>query len=133
MNKNNNPDRDCGLCGYQTCNIFRAAVLKKTKRQEDCPFQQNGDEIRVAPEFCTETKTDLHGNPYDFILRNFKDELSARKIIQPFRVDLIEKLDIKENDVIMGRPIGAGCPVYHVLRVISIDVLRPELTPASTR
>jgi uncharacterized Fe-S cluster-containing protein len=61
------------------------------------------------------------GNPYDFILNPLPGEISARKIVLPFRSDLVEKLEIKKNDLVVGRPMGAGCPIPHVLRVIEAE------------
>ena len=66
---------------------------------------------------------DILGNSYDFVLEPLPEELSARKIVLPFRGDLVEKLDIKPGDHVMGRPMGAGCPIPHVLEVIKADLI----------
>lgn len=83
-------------------------------------YKYNDEKMSANP--CIE-ETDLHGARYDFVLNPIGDEWSARKIIQPFRPDLVEKLHIKEGDVVMGRPMGAGCPVTHVLYVYKADEL----------
>ena len=51
----------------------------------------------------------------------FPGEPSARKYIVPFRADLVERWDIKRGDLVIGRPAGPGCPVYHALRVLSAN------------
>ena len=65
--------------------------------------------------------TDVTGAKYDFVIRAFPGEPSARKFIVPFRADLVEKWDIKKGDLVTGRPAGPGCPVYHALRVLSAN------------
>ena len=87
-------DKNCGLCG------------------EMCTNNVNENE-----------NLDFHNNIYDFLLKPIADEPSARKIIRPFRTDLIEKLNIKVGDIVIARPMGAGCPVTHVLKVYEIDDL----------
>ncbi|MGE5583531.1 MAG: hypothetical protein ACM3X9_13500 [Bacillota bacterium] len=58
---------------------------------------------------------------YDLILLPIHGEYSARKIVLPSRGDLIEKLNIQKGDYALGRPMGTGCPVPHVLQVIEAD------------
>ena len=111
-------DRNCGLCGNQSCEEFRNSLKKGIKHETDCPFHTKDRNITII-----EDNTDTHGNKYDFILKAIGNEISARKIVRPFRVDLIEKLDIKEGDIVVGRPMGAGCPVTHVLKVYEVDHL----------
>ncbi len=113
-----NKDRNCGLCGHKSCEEFRQSLEKGIKQENDCPFNSS-KVIKVSDE----QNTDTHGNKYDFLLKAIGDEPSARKIIRPFRVDLIEKLDIKEGDIVVARPMGAGCPVTHVLKVYEVDEL----------
>ncbi|HYH05089.1 MAG TPA: Fe-S cluster protein, partial [Bacillota bacterium] len=61
------------------------------------------------------------GNPYDFVLTPLPGEISARKIVLPFRSDLVEKLELKKGDLVMGRPMGAGCPIPHILKIIEAE------------
>jgi len=72
--------------------------------------------------------TDILGNGFDFILHPLPGEVSARKIILPFRPDLVERWEIKKGDMVLGRPMGAGCPVQHVLSVIDADEITGVLT-----
>ena len=106
-------DRNCGLCGYKTCEEFRKSG------QNDCPF--GTDDSFEVERSCE--NLDTHGNRYDFLLNAIGNEPSARKIIRPFRTDLIEKLDIRPGDIVVARPMGAGCPVTHVLLVYEVDEL----------
>lgn len=116
------PMKNCGMCGDISCSMFQQSVQSGIKKYTDCPFVHNGDlnNMDMSANF---SETDLHGNVYDFLLTPANNEISARKIIRPFRADLIDKLAIVKGDYIMGRPMGAGCPVTHVLKVYNVDEL----------
>jgi uncharacterized Fe-S cluster-containing protein len=116
------PGNDCGLCGEKTCREFVALVKKRIKRPEACVFyieqppkQSTGSGERTE---SAGQGVDFLGGTYDFVLRALPNEISARKIVMPFRPDLVEKWNIKEGDYVVGRPMSAGCPVQHVLQVI---------------
>ena len=111
-------DRNCGLCGNQSCEEFRNSLKNGFGHETDCPFHAKDRNLTII-----EDNKDTHGNQFDFVLKAIGNEISARKIVRPFRVDLIEKLDIKEGDIVVGRPMGAGCPVTHVLKVYEVDYL----------
>lgn len=100
---------------------------------EDCPFYAETAHDPTAapddrpalhgPEGCAwgdpeRLGRDVLGNTWDFVIKPLPGEPSARKIILPFRSDLVEKWAITAGDIVLGRPAGAGCPVQHVLRVI---------------
>lgn len=113
------PGKDCGACGLSTCDGFIDAVRQKKKVNEDCTFYAP---VLAGPHDKTEySGTDVTGAKYDFILRAFPGEPSARKFVVPFRADLVEKWDIQKGDLVTGRPAGPGCPVYHALRVLSAN------------
>ena len=113
------PGRDCGACGLPSCDDFVKAVKKKKKTNEDCTFFAVES---LGPRDKTEySGTDVTGAKYDFILRAFPGEPSARKFVVPFRADLVEKWDIRKGDLVTGRPAGPGCPLYHALRVLSAN------------
>jgi uncharacterized Fe-S cluster-containing protein len=103
-------DRNCGLCGCKSCEDFRLALVGGIKTTDDCPFWKGNKTVQ-----------NLNNLDYDFILHPFPDEPSTRKTILPFRPDITERLYVKKGDLILGRPAGAGCPVQHVLKVISAD------------
>ncbi|WP_319579648.1 (Fe-S)-binding protein [uncultured Methanospirillum sp.] len=113
------PGRDCGACGYSTCDDFSRALSTGDRSKEDCPYS-------VAPSEHTArtvsySGVDVAGKEYDFVIKAFPGEPSARKFVVPFRADLVEKWDIKAGDLITGRPAGPGCPLYHALRVLSAN------------
>ena len=113
------PGKDCGSCGIPTCKEFVKAVKKGKKTESDCPFYTV--EQCVCQDKATYSGTDVTGAKYDFIIRAFPGEPSARKFIVPFRADLVEKWDIQPGALVTGRPAGPGCPVYHALRVLSAN------------
>ena len=113
------PGRDCGSCGMATCRAFANAVKKGKKTEADCPFYTV--EQCAAREPARYSGTDVTGAKYDFIIRAFPGEPSARKFIVPFRADLVEKWDIRPGALVTGRPAGPGCPIYHALRVLSAN------------
>ena len=113
------PGRNCGACGYGTCDEFSLALRTGTRRKEECPFSS---QVLHQEMPCAEAilgTADILGDPFDFILHPLPGECSARKILLPFRPDLVEKWDIQPGDILTGRPMGAGCPVQHVLQVLS--------------
>lgn len=110
-------DRNCGLCGHKSCEEFRLSV-KEGQSSSLCPFFGLATD---TGELCE--NLDTYENQYDFLLNPIGDEPSARKIIRPFRTDLIEKLQIVPGDTVIARPMGAGCPVTHVLSVYEVDEL----------
>ncbi len=117
------PGKNCGLCGEKTCENLTHAVSLGQKTPADCPFYS---EEQTAPfqrdlEKTAYTGLDVLGHPYDFVLCPLPNEISARKIVLPFRSDLVEKMNIKEGDIVLGRPMGAGCPIPHVLRVFKAE------------
>lgn len=112
-------DRNCGLCGEESCDSFRQAIKDNKKQISDCPFYKD----ESVDDLNENKNLDFHNNAFDFLLKPIGDEPSARKIIRPFRTDLIEKLNIQVGDIVIARPMGAGCPVTHVLKVYEIDDL----------
>lgn len=117
------PGRNCGLCGMESCEGFQEAIAQCRKEFADCPFYGRTKDV-IAKGQNHEAlygETDILGNRYDFILTPLRGEISARKIVLPFRSDLVEKLAIQAGDLVLGRPMGAGCPVPHVLRVMEAD------------
>lgn len=119
------PGKNCGLCGEENCRSFLKMVNAQRKLYHDCPYYQ--EEKRQSNEVHLQeseySSQDILGNDYDFILVPLPGEISARKIVLPFRGDLVEKLAIKTGDFVLGRPMGAGCPIPHVLKVIKAEPL----------
>lgn len=126
------PGKNCGLCGEENCRGFLQALNSKKKVNADCPFYKEQTAHNRSGGSDSHDKagtvsaaiyqdSDVLGHPYDFILSPLPGEISARKIVLPFRGDLVEKMDIKKGDLVLGRPMGAGCPVPHVLEVIQAE------------
>lgn len=113
------PGKDCGACGLKTCDLFKSAIDEGKKRYADCPYHHEGFIEGVFSQ--SYSGIDVAGYKYDFVLQPFPGEPSARKYIVPFRADLVERWDIKRGDLVIGRPAGPGCPVYHALRVLSAN------------
>jgi hypothetical protein len=111
------PGKDCGACGAPTCEAFLALVRRGEKDLPDCVFYRTGTAPSRFEGEARYTGRDVLGVEYDFIIEPLPGEVSARKIILPFRPDLVEKWGITAGDIVVGRPAGAGCPVQHVLSV----------------
>ena len=123
------PGRDCGACGLARCDLFIEAMEKGEKKKEDCPFSAGPDIARTVLRCAVGSEPlDILNLPFDFVLHPLPDECSARKIILPFRPDLVERWDIRPGDILTGRPMGAGCPVQHVLRVLDANQVTGVVT-----
>jgi uncharacterized Fe-S cluster-containing protein len=123
------PGKNCGLCGEENCKAFLTAVANAKKNYPDCPYYEEGANVDSVTadaeqiEAAIYTGKDVLDHPYDFVLSPLPGEISARKIVLPFRSELVEKLEIQKDDYVLGRPMGAGCPVPHVLKVIQVEQL----------
>lgn len=122
------PGKDCGACGAKTCEDFLDLVRTGIKCNEECLFFRPDEEKQIHTSDAVYSDTDILGQPFDFILDPLPGEISARKIIVPFRPDLVEKWEITQGDIVVGRPMGAGCPVQHVLRVIDASPVSGVIT-----
>lgn len=122
------PGKDCGACGAPTCDAFIDQVRRGIKSLPDCIFYSSGSISSRFEGRARHSGRDILDTEYDFILDPLPGEVSARKIILPFRPDLVEKWEIGPGDIVVGRPTGAGCPVQHVLSVIYADPVSGLLT-----
>jgi len=121
------PGKDCGACGAPSCAEFLVLTERGEKSEGDCPFSSFSCGPVTARE-AEYTGTDVCQKPYDFVLGPLGNEPSARKIVLPFRADLVERWKIASGDIVLGRPMGQGCPVQHVLRVIDANPVTGVLT-----
>jgi uncharacterized Fe-S cluster-containing protein len=121
------PGKDCGACGAKSCGDFLVLLEKGTKSYDDCPFYGRSTAMTATGTPVRPT-TDVCGRVYDFIIGPLPGEPSARKIILPFRADLVERWNIVPGDIVLGRPMGQGCPVQHVLRVSHANPVTGVLT-----
>lgn len=118
------PGKNCGLCGAQKCKDFLRLVQAHEKTHEDCPYYSKTAQHNMEkPDLHYYPEKDVLGHDYDFVLNPLPGEISARKIVLPFRSDLVEKLSIQKGDYVLGRPMGAGCPIPHILQVIEADYI----------
>ncbi|MDR3283112.1 MAG: Fe-S cluster protein [Candidatus Methanoplasma sp.] len=116
------PGKNCGACGVATCDEFRNSLAAGTAAIGRCPHIITVSDAPKERNVVTPySGIDVVGQKYDFYLAPLPGEPSARKIVLPFRSDLVEKWNIVPGDIVTGRPAGAGCPVQHVLKVISAD------------
>ncbi|MBP2146926.1 putative Fe-S cluster-containing protein [Methanofollis sp. W23] len=120
------PGKNCGLCGARTCEVFMEMVAAGERSLADCPFSEAGSCISVHD--AVYTGRDILGNAYDFVIDPLPGEPTVRKIVLPFRPDLVERRGIAEGEIVVGRPMGAGCPVQHVIRVIEADPITGVIT-----
>lgn len=115
------PGRNCGACGSSTCDGFVQRLKAGTTGPEECPFYTVRRKTDLPVIQRHYSGTDVVGQNYDFVISALPGEPSARKIVLPFRPDLVEKMEIAEGDIVTGRPAGAGCPVQHVIRVLDAN------------
>jgi len=115
------PGKDCGACGARSCAEFAGLMAAGLRIGPDCPYYPAGSPGPAFPGPATYSGKDVLGFAYDFVLEPFPGEPSAQKLIQPFRPDLVERWGIGPGDMVIGRPLGQGCPVHHGLRVIDAN------------
>ena len=109
------PDKNCGQCGFPTCEEFAELLLKNPEALKRCIFIEDGKVIPEAPELREEDITwrDILDRPYDFILDRIPGDPGPRETILPFNPANVEKLGVKKGDILFGRPTSTGCPVTH--------------------
>ncbi len=122
------PGRNCGACGYPTCEELKSAVIAGRSTYRSCPFYQPGRTASPVESAFRYSGRDVVGQEYDFVMTPIPGEPSARKMVLPFRGDLVERMGIVPGDIVTGRPAGAGCPVQHVIKVISADPITGVIT-----
>jgi uncharacterized Fe-S cluster-containing protein len=112
------PGKDCGICGFKTCEEFREVASKDEQTLKRCIHIDERVISPICSDFREEfiTWKDQLDREYDFILDKFPGEPGPRETILLFNPSNVEKLKIKKGDVIYGRPgwISCGCPVTHV-------------------
>lgn len=115
------PKKDCGLCGFKTCEEFSVIVEKDPSAIKRCIFLEKSSSCSSCTTCPTKendnvTWKDHLGRDYDFILDKFPSDPGPRETIILFNPVNVEKLKIKKGDVLYGRPgwISCGCPVTHV-------------------
>ena len=110
------PGKNCGLCGYKTCEELAKEIIKSPDAIKKCVFLEEKVEYRIAEEFKEEDITwkDMLDRDYDLILDKFPEDPGPRETILLSNPGNLEKLNIKKGDILYGRPaVSTGCPVTH--------------------
>ncbi len=111
------PQKNCGLCGFKTCEEMAQAMTSKPELIELCTIRATcNPSIKESEKFEPLTFKDFLGREFDFVLDKFPKDKGPKESIFPFNPANVEKLKLKKGDVIFGRPawISCGCPVTHV-------------------
>jgi uncharacterized Fe-S cluster-containing protein len=131
------PGLDCGSCGERTCQQFAQVIAKNPQEIEKC-IHLNAKTIAIDTAdkraVCGSCATDKYlesklnwkdslGREFDFILDTFPNEPGPRETIIPHNPARTKELELKQGDIIIGRPMGmsCGCPITHCGVVMSVD------------
>lgn len=114
------PGKNCGLCGQDSCKSFLRMVTSSLKEFADCPYydeRQNSGKAAPVLEAAYPDQ-DILGHRFDFVLAPLPGEISARKIVLPFRSDLVEKNGYPKRRLCPGTTHGSRmshppCPTGH--------------------
>ena len=120
------PGKNCGLCGFQTCNELAERIKSDPDAIKKCILiSNNGEKSIEESSGCSgcsscssmneSTWKDSLGREYDFLLDSLPGDPGPREIIRLHNPLLTKELQITTGDVIMGRPLGmsCGCPITH--------------------
>jgi uncharacterized Fe-S cluster-containing protein len=115
------PGKDCGQCGVGSCAALAALAVEDFGALRRCVHLAAAPgpvEASAAPGKPA-TWQDALGRPFDLVLEQFPDDPGPREIIVPFNSARLERLALRQGDVVFGRPAAVGCPVTHVGVVMS--------------
>ncbi len=147
------PGLDCGMCGCHTCDEFQKRLISSPELIERCIHLSGDQVGRlprptktVEPvagtaacggscATCADALTSLGNDPgqptwldslgreFDFYLEHFPDDPGPREIILPHNPALTRELDVREGDLLIGRPLGmsCGCPITHCGVVVKVE------------
>lgn len=126
------PSLDCGACGFKTCSEFAVILPDHPDELKKCIHlngKQNGksitgtDSLLVTSTGAKMGWTDNLQRPFDFILDCFENEPGPHETILPYNPVLVKELNVKQGDVMIGRPMGmsCGCPITHCGIVTNVD------------
>ncbi|MDD5196389.1 MAG: (Fe-S)-binding protein [Candidatus Omnitrophica bacterium] len=117
--------KDCGGCGSRTCAEFYEKLKENPSLIINCIYIHKSKEETKEKivENNKVTLKDSLGREFDFILEHFPEEPGPREIIIPHNPTLTREMDLKEGEIIIGRPLGVscGCPVTHSGVIRDID------------
>ena len=132
------PGRNCGICGYRTCDALAAELEDRPDLIKRCI---NLSENRFDAGPATDAAAGIGASPagqgpgvgaawrdslgreFDFYLEHFPEEPGPREIILPHNPILTRELEIQVDDLVIGRPLGmsCGCPITHCGVVTEVD------------
>ncbi|HNY01444.1 MAG TPA: (Fe-S)-binding protein [Bacteroidales bacterium] len=127
------PDLDCGACGSRTCGEFAGRLETEPdaiklcihlNRKSEPATTAPGPNLLHSPWLGERLGwKDNLGRDFDFILDSFDNEPGPRETILPYNPALVKELNVKKDDIMIGRPMGmsCGCPVTHCGIVTSAD------------
>ena len=118
------PDLNCGLCGFKSCEQFKKYLEENPDEIKRCIHLQKNKcnfSKKEMPKNEKKEFKDFFGREFDFILDSFENEPGPNEIIHPFNPQIINDLDLKIGNIIIGRPMSAGCPVTHCGKIMKID------------
>jgi uncharacterized Fe-S cluster-containing protein len=143
------PGLDCGMCGFRTCRDFALHLPEDPALIERCIHlsedRVDAEQERTANKgICSNVCTDrccpdnghadgaaesnrpwldTLGREFDFFLDHFPEDPGPREIILPHNPMLTRELQIREGDVLIGRPLGmsCGCPITHCGQVMQVE------------
>jgi uncharacterized Fe-S cluster-containing protein len=132
------PGKNCGVCGYRSCEELEIELKKDPKIIKRCIFiEQNGNlennlpitsninstHFLLSDEEMDFNWTDSLGREFDFFLEHFPEEPGPREIILPHNPMITRELKVQVGDILIGRPLGmsCGCPVTHCGVAMNVD------------
>jgi len=143
------PGMDCGNCGYKSCYDFANFLINHPEEIKRCIYlnkscscisdeNANIESLKkcISCSNITETESskftwkDSLERDFDFVLDTFVNEPGPREIIIPHNPIRVRELDIKKDDILIGRPLGlsCGCPITHSGYVIDVDQITGIIT-----
>jgi uncharacterized protein len=114
------PGKDCGQCGVRSCAALAEAIARDPRALRRCIHLLAP--VHAAPEApATQQPSwrDMLGREYDFVLGQYPEDPGPRETIVPFNSCRLERLQLKQGDIVFGRPAAVGCPVTHVGMVMT--------------
>lgn len=135
------PGLDCGLCGFRRCDELAERLEAQPDWIERCVHLENAPPQKARGSAAGEaaarssrlpvlerpaaapTWQDSLGREFDFYLEHFPEEPGPRETIIPHNPMLTREMDIRTDDLLIGRPLGmsCGCPITHCGVVTDVD------------
>ena len=120
------PGKNCGLCGAENCKSFLRLLQAGKKTYEDCPYFHKRAKKEQQKNMMNLKKLPIHlmtfwATPMTSSSTLYRGKYLRVKSCSPFVVISLKKWRLFRGDLVLGRPMGAGCPIPHVLKVIKAE------------